>query len=209
VIVVIGRVLGRSDGAATVPAGFAAAVASTAAREGSRVEVVSRVGDDDVGDAVLIGLARAGVGHVATLRDAGRRTPLLAPQDEAHTPTDDGDLVSEDEASDGGPVLDAADAGLALRYLADYRVIVLAHQLDPDLIGEVASAARWAGAHLVIVTPPGVTQAETLPDSALVVAAEPDAEEIAARLGAYAAAIDGGREPDTAYAVLTGANAES
>jgi sugar/nucleoside kinase (ribokinase family) len=209
VIVVIGRVLGRSDGTATVPAGFAAAVAATAATQGSRVELVTRVGDDDVGDAVLIGLARAGVGHVATLRDAGRRTPLRVAEDETQTPIDDDGEALADRESEVAPVLDAADAGLALRYLADYRVIVLAHLLDPDLIGEVVSAARWAGAHLVIVAPPDVTSAETLVDSALVVAAEPDAEAIAARLGIYAAAIDAGREPDTAYAVLTGANAES
>jgi sugar/nucleoside kinase (ribokinase family) len=209
VIVVIGRVLGRSDGAETVPAGFAAVVASMAATQGSRVELVTRVGDDDVGDAVLIGLARAGVGHVATLRDAGRRTPLRPAEGEAQSPIDDDGDAEADRESDVAPVLDAADAGLALRYLADYRVIVLAHMLDPDLIGEVVSAARWAGAHLVIVTPPDFTSAASLPDSALVVAAEVDAEAIASRLGAYASAIDAGHEPDTAYAVLTGATAES
>jgi hypothetical protein len=61
----------------------------------------------------------------------------------------------------------------------------------------------------VVVTPPDVSPPGALPDSALIVAAEPDSGAIAERLGAYAAAIDTGREPDTAYAVLTGANAES
>ena len=48
-----------------------------------------------------------------------------------------------------------------------------------------------------------------MPNDAIVIAAEPDAEAVAGRVGRYAAVIDGGGDPDTAYAVLTGANAES
>jgi sugar/nucleoside kinase (ribokinase family) len=210
VIVVIGNLVGRSDGSkTTTPAGFAAAVALAAAERGSTVEVVTRLGDDVVGDAVLLGLARAGIGHVATLRDAGRRTPLVTVSDDAETPVDDGEPGRADRGSKGDTTLEAADVGLALRYLSDYRVIVIAHLGERDVVEEAVSAAGWAGAHLVIVTAPDAPLAVPVPASTLILAADADAEATAIRVGTYAAAIDAGGEPDTAFAVLTGANAES
>ena len=44
-----------------------------AAAPRAAVEIVGRVGDDPDGDALMIALARAGVGHVAVLRDPARR----------------------------------------------------------------------------------------------------------------------------------------
>ena len=62
-----------------------ATVAMAVAAAGGRVELVGSVGDDAAGDAVAIGLARAGVGHAALLRiprlprlAPGRRTPRRA-----------------------------------------------------------------------------------------------------------------------------------
>ena len=203
----VGDVAGRVDGSGeAAPVGFAATVATAAAAAGSTVELVTRIGEDDVGDAVILALARAGIGHVATLRDAGRRTPVLGSTDDDAGPDLDDDATSTTAASAPGPMLDGGDVGLALRYLSDYRVIVVAHAADRYLLDEVVAAAGWSGARLVVIASPGTEVA--VPNDAIVIAAEPDAEAVASRVGRYAAAIDGGGEPDTAYAVLTGANAE-
>jgi pfkB family carbohydrate kinase len=208
VIVVAGDIAGRVDASGeAAPAGFAATVATAAAAAGSKVELVTRIGEDAAGDAIILALARAGIGHVATLRDAGRRTPVLgSPHDEAGPDLDD-DATSTTAESPPGPMLDGGDVGLALRYLSDYRVIVVAHAADRDLLDEVVTAAGWSGARLVVVASPGIEVA--VPNDAIVIEAEADAEAVAVRVGRYAAAIDRGGEPDTAYAVLTGANAES
>ena len=98
---------------------------------------------------------------------------------------------------------------LALRYLSDYRVIVVAHPGDPGIIGEVVAAAGYAGAQLAVITDPGSEPSEDLPPGALHLEARRDADGTAARLGRYAAAVDAGEDLDTAYAVLTAATAES
>ena len=190
-----------------LPAGFAATVATAAAAAGSKVELVTRIGEDDAGDAVILALARAGIGHVATLRDAGRRTPVLGSTEDEAGPDLDEDAVSTTVESGPGPTLDGGDVGLALRYLSDYRVIVVAHATDRDVLDEVVTAAGWSGARLVVIASHGIEIA--VPNEAIAIAAEPDAEAVAGRVGRYAAVIDGGGDPDTAYAVLTGANAES
>jgi pfkB family carbohydrate kinase len=208
VIVVVGDVAGRVDTSGeAAPAGFAATVATAAAAAGSKVELVTRIGEDDAGDAVILALARAGIGHVATLRDAGRRTPVLGSTADEAGPDLDEDAVSTTVESGPGPTLDGGDVGLALRYLSDYRVIVVAHATDRGVLDEVVTAAGWSGARLVVIASPGIEIA--VPNEAIAIAAEPDAEAVAGRVGRYAAAIDGGGDPDTAYAVLTGANAES
>lgn len=205
-IVVIGNLVGRIDEAHGIePAGFVAAVASAAVEGGSQVQVVARVGDDDVGDAVLLGLASRHVGHVATLRDAGRRTPLIQSTED---PADESDPTAENVDAFDDASLDAADVGLALRYLTDYRVIVIAHMIDGALIREAVSATSWAGGHLIVVAPPDVTLDAPVPADALVLLAAPDAEAIASRLGRYAAAVDEGGNLDRAYAALTAPNTE-
>ena len=198
-IVVIGSLIGRLDDAGDVhPGGFVATLATSAASDGASVQVVARVGDDAAGDAVLLGLAAAGVGHVAALRDASRGTPVTSPADD--NPAEDGERTLPP-----GPPLDAADVNLALRYLSDYRVIVVAHAPDAGVLAEAVSASSWAGAHLVVVSTAKTTSAVTMPDAGLVLSADPEADAVAARLGRYAAAVDAGSDPDTAYAVLTGA----
>jgi sugar/nucleoside kinase (ribokinase family) len=207
VIVVIGEVVARTrepDG--VEPAGPAAIVALTAAAAGGSVEIVSRVGDDPPGDAVVLGLAHAGVGHVATLRSAGHRTPVLAAASQPVDPVADDETVAKDHAvATPPPPLDAADVGLALQYLSDYRVIVMMHPTDSGVIGEAASAAGWAAAHLVVVTSDAADAIRDVAEAALVVTADPEAEGFAALLGRYAAAVDAGEKLDTAYAALTAA----
>lgn len=209
-IVVIGAVAGRRRGSDGVePAGPTAAVAMAAAAAGGTVEIVTRVGDDAPGDAVVLALARSGVRHVATIRDAGRRTPVL-PDDT--DPVDPGSDVAEAEATAAAaaqaPALDTADVGLALRYLSDYRVIVLLHPADPGILREASAAAGWAGAHLVVVMPPGSDPVEGVPDGTLALMADDDAEGVPALLGRYAAAVDRGEDAAAAYAALTGTRSD-
>ena len=204
-IVVIGPVgARRTESGEFEPSGFAAHVAVSAAAAGATVELVSRLGDDPTGDAVLIVLAQAGVGHVATLREGGARTPVEA----TAVSVDIDEPLSERDGGAQGSELDAADIGLALRYLSDYRVIVLAHPGGLDVVEEALAAAGWGPAHLVVVTAPG-TEALPVSPGALVLSADRNAEATAARLGRYAAAIDSGDPLASAYAVLTGATADS
>jgi sugar/nucleoside kinase (ribokinase family) len=214
VIVVIGALGLRGTIEEPVPDGPAPAIACAAAATGARVELISKAGDDPAGDAVLIALAQAGVGHVATLRDPARLTPVRALPAEPTDPADstvDGvaadatRAASEVRASaDAEPTLDAADVALALRYLTDFEVLVAVHP-SPDVLAEAVSAAAWTGARLVIVVedetaipPPGVPA-----DTLVVAAASADAEGVGPRIGRYAAALSRGDDAAAAYRELT------
>jgi hypothetical protein len=202
VIVVIGEVIGRQSGQDGIePAGATAAVAMAAVAAGGTVEIVTRIGDDAAGDAVVLGLAKSGVRHVATIRDAGRRTPVIPETADGEDPIIDATPV--DATPDGAaaaPSLDAAGVGLALRYLDDYRVIVLLHPADPAIIREASEAAGWASAELVVVTPDVPEDIPEIPAGALAVAADRHAESVATLLGRYAAAVDRGDDAAAAYA---------
>jgi hypothetical protein len=204
VIVVIGEVIGRQrDPDGIEPAGATAAVAIAAVAAGGTVEVVTRIGDDAAGDAVVLGLAKSGVRHVATIRDAGRRTPVIPENADGEDPVADVTPVDTTQAGvAAGPALDAADVGLALRYLDDYRVIVLLHPADPAIIREASAAAGWASAQLVVVTPDVPEDVVEMPAGTLAVTADRHAESVATLLGRYAAAIDRGEDAAAAYAVL-------
>lgn len=205
-IVVIGDVKGRRrDRNGIEPAGPAAGVAMAAAEAGATVEIVTRVGDDAVGDALVLALAKSGVGHVATIRDAGRRTPVLLDTTDGADPGADAtraQTIGLDAPE--APAVDAADIGLALRYLSDFRVIVLMHPSDQAILREASAAAGWAGAHLVVVTLPTSDPVGDVPDEALAITADEDTESVAVLVGRYAAAVDGGQERAAAYAALTG-----
>jgi pfkB family carbohydrate kinase len=205
VIVVIGPVVGQRRGPDGVePAGLTAGVAMAAAVAGNSVEMVTRVGDDPPGDAVVLALARSGVKHVATIRDAGRRTPVLPDETDHVDPGAEARQPDTLAADDGEPpLLDAADVGLALRYLSDYRVIVLIHPKDQAVVAEASAAAGWAGAHLVLVITDDDPDGE-VPDGTLVITAHHEAEGVPALLGRYAAAVDRGEDVAAAYAALTG-----
>lgn len=204
-IVVIGAVSARETGATFAPRGLASGIALAAAAAGARVEVVTRIGDDPAGDTVLLALAAGGVGHVATLRDAARATPVELDDLETMDPDPGPETTTADDrpSDHPAPTLDAADVGLALRYLADYRVIVAVHPADPGVLAEVTSAVGYASAHLVVVTDPDAAVLDGAPVDALVISAAADANGVADLLGRYAAAVDAGDQPATAYATLS------
>ena len=202
-IVVIGAVRALGTVAEARPDGLAAAIAIAAAGAGSRVELVARIGDDPPGDAVLIALAQAAVGHVAVLRDAARSTPVR-PVEDGRSDLDDEDHAADAsgavDASEPAPTLDREDISLALRYLVDFRVLVAVHPPDAGVLEEVTAAAGYAGAHLVVVADPAAALPGEVPPDALVVTATDDAEGVGEVLGRYAAAVDSGQEPAAAFA---------
>lgn len=113
------------------------------------------------------------------------------------------------------PSLDPADLELALRYLPELRVIVLAADAG-SLAPVAADAAAWAGARLVVVTrasEPDVTAADAggvaaladaggtaLADAIVLAAppADPD-ESFAGIVAALAVRLDRGEPPESAW----------
>ena len=196
-IVVIGAMSLRGD----EPSGLAARTAAAAAKEGSRVELISKVGDDPTGDALLLALARAGVGHVAVLRDTAFPTERSPELDDVALDTGPG------SPRDRRPTLDAADVGLALRYLGDYRVAVVVNP-SPDVLAEAIAATRWMGARLAVVLESESAPPKGLAGDAVVIEADPDqpdATGLADVLGRYAAALDRGEEAPATFAELEAA----
>lgn len=212
-IVVIGSLGLRGTIDEPAPDGLAPEIARAAAAAGARVELISKAGDDPAGDAVLLALARDGVGHVATLRDPARLTPVRPRPDEPTDPADpsvDSEATADPEGraataaqDDPEPTLDAADIALALRYLTDFEVLVAVHA-SADLLAEAMAAASWSGARLVVVVETETEVPAGLPADALVVAAAADdAEGVGARIGRYAAALSRGDDAAAAYQELT------
>jgi hypothetical protein len=212
VIVVIGSPIGRSVDGVLSAGGSAARVALAAARAGRSVQLVGKTGDDAIADGVILDLARGGVGHVALLRDAARATPLEgrpAADDEADVA--DGDAADVDDPHPAvrsgdarpadGPVLEAADVDLGMRYLNDFAVVALAEPAGPETVAIVAEAARWGAARLVVVVGAGERVPDGLPPDAIVFEA-PDADPdgvFATLVGTFVAALDDGTEPGEAF----------
>jgi ribokinase len=212
--------------AGTLPAvgeagGLAAGIARAAAAAGAEVQLIGKVGDDPAGEAVILALARGGVGHIAVLRDAGRATPIVSLTAEGAAPDDAGPiaaLVARGEAGDRRPVslragdappafglgLEAADISLGLRYLQDFRVLVAAEPLDEQSAAVIAEAAVFADAALVVIASRG--QADpAAPGSAIVLEApevDPDGA-FAALVGRFAAALDRGVDAAEAFRAAT------
>jgi pfkB family carbohydrate kinase len=203
VIVVIGALRLIGSGTETEAAGLAASIAVGAAADGAKVEVIGKLGDDPAGDAVLLALARHRVGHVAVLRDPGRRTTVAeSVEDEGVDTAAASTDVGVASTPKDPPRLDAADAGLALRYLPDIAVIVVVH-LPPDVLGEAIAAAGWADSSLVVVLPDGEEPPVDLPDDAVTLAAaDGDESGVGAAIGRYAAELDRGVPLDAAYESL-------
>ena len=206
--------LRAGDGRTDAVAGTAALVAVAAAASGAGVEMIGRVGEDRVGDAVLIALSRAGVGHIAMLRDPARPTPVARERDD-----DDGEpLVSLDgelaagseEGSSGSlpsfvpgpavPSLEPGDVSMGLRYIREVGVVVVADPVGDDVAREVAEAASFAGAALVAIV--GATEAVPAAFAGATVIAAPSEDPdgaFATLVGRYAAALDAGVEPSAAF----------
>jgi len=210
VIVVVGTPAWRTAEPAG-PAGRACGVAVAAAARGARVEMVGRAGDDANGDALMLALAKAGVGHVAMLRDPARPTPVVTSPDVA----EDAESVLDDEderepagrtrdapATAPGPRLEARDVELGLQYLTTFSVLVVADDVPPSVLPVAVDAAAFAGAHLLLIVAAGTAEPGGLPGTATALAApERDPDGVfAALVGGYAAALDGGAAPADAFA---------
>lgn len=203
-IVVVGVPAWRAAEPA-VPAGRACGITLAAARTGARVELVGRVGDDAAGDALLIALAQAGVGHVAMLRDPFRPTPIVEPATpEEETPSADPAPVGAAIDPDTAPRLEAADVALALGYLPAIDVLVVSDDAPPDVRPASVEGARFMGARLVLALRPGEDAPLDLPpDATVLVAPDEDGDAFAALLGRLAAALDAGGEPEAAFRAAT------
>ncbi|NDH28621.1 MAG: hypothetical protein EBX81_04800, partial [bacterium] len=118
-IVVIGTLSARTEGSAYGLGGYAASVAHAAAAAGEPVEMVSKIGADAAGEAVITKLAAAGIGHVALIRDGALSTAL-----------------------DGAEslLMDAADLQLALRYLTNFDSVLLVDPMDDSVVATVMDA---------------------------------------------------------------------
>jgi hypothetical protein len=208
VIVVIGQpVLTRVDGN-PVPTGSAARIALTAADRGAAVQLIGKVGDDPDGEALVLALAQGHVGHVALLRDAAHRTPVQvddADAIDAELAEPDDFLAPEAGRPGGGradrPALDVGDIDLGLRYLTEFRVVVVADELDETGLRVAADAAGWNNGTLVAVVPAGRPEPAGLPPDAIVLGspgADPDGvfDQL---VGQLAAAIDAGADPRAAF----------
>jgi hypothetical protein len=126
VIIVMGRPSIEDGPIGPLPAGMGAIVAMAIAAAGGRVELVGTLGDDASGDAVAIALSRAGVGHAALLRIPGTTTPRGG-------------------TTDAPTRLDAADVELGLRYLTDYRVLIVADTVPTDVLTSLSMPPRMPG----------------------------------------------------------------
>ncbi len=154
--------------------GATAAIALAASTAGASVQLVGRVSDSPDGDALLLSLASGGVGHVATLRQP---------------------------SGSSAPILQAADLELALRYLSEFRVVVLADGHEADLRRVAADAAAWSGASLIVVLPSGTSEPSDPPSGATILvapAADPDGA-FADVVGRFAAALDRGEDAGPAF----------
>jgi hypothetical protein len=209
VIVVIGSPRLRGSGPLADVSGLASSIAIAAAAEGRPVETVGRLGDDPAGDAVLLALARRGVGHVAMLRDPARPTTVVPERVEPTEPDGavDADAAPATPSPAAAPELDAADVDLALRYLPEIGVIVAVH-LDTDVLTEAIAATDWAETSLIVVVPADAATPDGLPDGAVTLAlADDDESSAGALVGRFAAALDRGEPPADAYDKLLAAAA--
>ena len=168
-------VVGRprlDDGGA--PTGLATLIALAARKHGGSAELVGRVSDDESGDQAIVELGRAGIGHAAVLRD----------------PTGSNARI------------EAADVELALRYITECHVLVVAEALPGDALRAVVDGAAYHGAALVVIAPhdddPGTVA--TLPPEATVLQAPDEGEgPFAEVVGRYAAGLDSGEQPAAAW----------
>ena len=201
-IVVVGNPIGRAVELGGGVDGTAARTAIAAARGGGDVQLVGKTGEDPLGDEVLMALAAAGVGHVAMLRDPDHPTPRAVAAGDASPPSAmlDGDseppvaIVPADPAD--RPALEAADVELALRYLPDQRVIVVAEPQTDAVVAVVADAADYAGAQLVVVA----SARSQRPVRALVIEPPMDDRDglFGSLLGELAVLLESGASPDEA-----------
>lgn len=169
-IVTVGALEARAVG------GLAVEIAAAAAAAGVSVQVVATVDEGPRGDAVLLGLARSGIGHSAIVR-----------------------------RGDGGSALEPADVELALRYLPDVRVIVMAAG-GGALVAAAVAGAGWSDASLIVIVDDGGAVPAGLPEQAIVLEAPArTASGFAAFVARVAVALDRGDDPRSAVAAAESA----
>lgn len=201
-------------GRQSMAAGRAIDVAHGATDAGSEVQLVGRIGDDPAGDALLLALAEAGVGHVAVLRDPARRTPVVPPamaepealllDDDLFQPAPSSASTDRQVADPPVPTIDGGDLDLALRYLPDHRVVVVAEGLEPDALAVVAADCSYVGAVLVVIVEPGAESPGLPQDATAFEAPAADPDGLFGRtIGRFAAALDKGTPGPEALAQAT------
>lgn len=219
-IVIVGS-LAWSPAPVGAPGGRACGIALAAAAQGARVELIGRVGEDRTGEALLIALSRAGVGHAAVLRDPVRPTPVLEAPPAAGPDDDDASPFADPPAAEAPamaarpasaePRLEGADVDLGVRYLTPSGVLVVTEDVPSDVLAAAVEASQFADTRLVVLVAPGGLASRTvaagLPEDATVLAAPDEGDDGAfdALVGAYAVALDGGADPATAFATAQGA----
>jgi hypothetical protein len=217
VIVIIGSpsLVPADPGGRSIAAGRSIEVAHGATAGGAQVQLVGKVGDDPAGDALLLALTDAGIGHVAMLRDPSRRTPVapIAPgDDEAMLPDDDDESETAAPAGPASagvsdepvPMIDAGDLDLALRYLPDHSVVVVAEPLETDALAVVAADCSYVAAALVVIIEPPSELLDTPPGATLLEAPRFDPDGVFGRtVGRFAAALDRGSSGAEALAEAT------
>ena len=182
--------------------GLAVEVAAAAGRRGGTVELVGKVGNDGAGDAVVVALGRLGIGHAALLRDMARPTPVLTatPLDEsADTAANESEsmLLPEDPAA--RPALEAADVELALRFLPQASVIVLADPSAESTVEAGIQGAAFSAARLIVLVPTGGASPSVPPETTVLEAPQDDDGSFGRLVGIFAGALDAGLDPATAF----------
>jgi hypothetical protein len=187
-IVVLGRPIAvapvlAGEGPGFTAGGRAVGIARASAEAGARVEIVGSIGDDVVGDSVIVDLGRSGVGHAAMLRDPATPTPILGRPDQRL------------------PRLERGDVELGLGYLVTYGVLVLAEVLPEEVEVAALDAAAFRSAAVIALVDPGRDVSDRLGDaSTVLVAPEEPNPAFAQMVGRYAAELDRGVVPRVALA---------
>lgn len=219
-IVVIGSpsLVPADPGGRSTAAGRAIEVARGATAAGAQVQLVGKVGDDPAGDALLLALAEAGIGHVAVLRDPARPTPvapIASADDEAMLPDGEDDQDESETTAPAGPAgagvthepvptMDAGDLDLALRYLPDHAVVVVAERLEADALAVVAADCSYVAAALVVIVEPRGEPLAAPPGATLLEAPRSDPDGVFGHMvGRFAAALDRGTPGGQALAEAT------
>jgi hypothetical protein len=151
----------------------------------------------------VVALGRLGIGHAALTRDALLPTPVLT----ATAPDDDGAeiedverlgrILPEDPAA--RPALDTGDVDLALRFLPQAGVIVLADSLSDAAVATAAEGAAFAAARLIVLIQAGAKPPAVPADATVLEAPADDDGSFGRLVGVFAGALDAGVEPRAAF----------
>ena len=118
--------------------------------------------------------------------------------------TDDEVATSSAEPGQLRPTIDAGDLDLALRYLPDHSVLVVAESIDADGLMVVSADAAYVGASVVVIVELGAAAAGFPAGATVLEAPRDDPDGAFGRtVGRFAAALDQGRPGSEALAQAT------